>query len=157
MGSTKVLAHSQGNKITRKGKCLKELKGGFFLFLFFMYIMYIIQPFFIFRPSDLTVSEDAGIAPRTVATLALTARRSNRKFRKFLHQGERLRRSDFWIVFYELQYIFSLVKGTVSRDLPINVVRRSPTTRVKSATPGISSGCSSDPRLSISAFSYFST
>ena len=29
------------------------------------------------RPSDSTVSEDAGIECRTVATLALTARRSN--------------------------------------------------------------------------------
>jgi hypothetical protein len=36
-------------------------------------------------------------------------------------------------------------------------VRRTPTRRVKRATPGISRGCSSDPRLSISAFSYLST
>ncbi len=49
-------------------------KGGFFqLFLF----MYIIQDCVICRPSDSTVSEDAGIEPRTVATLALTARCSN--------------------------------------------------------------------------------
>jgi hypothetical protein len=39
--------------------------------------MYDIQYCFIYRPSDSTVSEDAGIEPRTVATLALTARRSN--------------------------------------------------------------------------------
>jgi hypothetical protein len=39
--------------------------------------MYFIQHCFIFRPSDSTVSEDAGIEPRTVATLALTVRRSN--------------------------------------------------------------------------------
>jgi hypothetical protein len=39
--------------------------------------MYVIQYCFICRPSDYTVSEDAGIEPRTVATLALTARRSN--------------------------------------------------------------------------------
>ncbi len=45
----------------------------FFLFLF----MYVIQNCFICRPSDSTVSENAGIAPRTVATLALTARRSH--------------------------------------------------------------------------------
>ncbi len=37
------------------------------------------------RPSDFTVSEDAGIEPRTVATLALTARRSNRTARS--HQS----------------------------------------------------------------------
>ncbi len=35
--------------------------------------MYVIQHCFICRPSDFTVSEDAGIEPRTVATLALTA------------------------------------------------------------------------------------
>jgi hypothetical protein len=38
--------------------------------------MYVIQHCFICRPSDSTVSEDAGIEPRTVATLALTAIRS---------------------------------------------------------------------------------
>jgi hypothetical protein len=49
-----------------KGKFL-----GFFLF------MYVIQHCFICRPLDSTVSEDAGIEPRTVVTLALTARLSN--------------------------------------------------------------------------------
>jgi hypothetical protein len=39
--------------------------------------MYVIQLCFICPPSDSTVSEDAGIEPRTVATLALTVRRSN--------------------------------------------------------------------------------
>ena len=39
--------------------------------------MYVIQPCFICRPSDSTVSEDAEIEPGTVATSALTARRSN--------------------------------------------------------------------------------
>jgi hypothetical protein len=39
--------------------------------------MYDIQYCFICRPSDSTVSEDAGIEPMSVATLALTARRSN--------------------------------------------------------------------------------
>jgi hypothetical protein len=38
--------------------------------------MYIVQHCFICRPSDSTVSEDAGIQPRTVATLALAVRRS---------------------------------------------------------------------------------
>jgi hypothetical protein len=36
--------------------------------------MYVIQHFFISRPSGSPVSEDAGIEPRTAATLALTAR-----------------------------------------------------------------------------------
>jgi hypothetical protein len=35
--------------------------------------MYVIQHCNICRPSDSTVSEDAGIEPKTVATLALTA------------------------------------------------------------------------------------
>jgi hypothetical protein len=38
--------------------------------------MYFIQHCFISRPSDSTVSEDAGIGPRTVATSALAVRRS---------------------------------------------------------------------------------
>jgi hypothetical protein len=40
-------------------------------------VMYVIQHCFICRPSDFTVSEDAGIEPRIVVTLALTARHSN--------------------------------------------------------------------------------
>jgi hypothetical protein len=52
-------------------------KGGYF-FLFFMYD---IQHCFICRPSDSTVSEDAGIEPRTVATTTLAVRRSNHSAR----------------------------------------------------------------------------
>ncbi len=47
--------------------------------------MYDIQHCFICRPSDSTVSEDAGIEPRTVATLALTARSSNHSARSHPH------------------------------------------------------------------------
>ncbi len=46
-------------------------------FFIYFYVGYIIQHCFICRPSDFTVSEDAGIEPRTVTTLALAARRSN--------------------------------------------------------------------------------
>ncbi len=46
--------------------------------------MYVTQHCFIYRPSDSTVSEDAGIELRTVATLALTARRSNHSARSHL-------------------------------------------------------------------------
>jgi hypothetical protein len=49
-------------------------KGGF---LGFFLLMYDIQHCFICRPSDFTVSEDAGIEPRTVATTALAVRRFN--------------------------------------------------------------------------------
>jgi hypothetical protein len=52
---------------------LRRHVKGFFIF----YFRYVIQHCFIFRPSDSTLSEDAAIEPRTVATLALTARRSN--------------------------------------------------------------------------------
>jgi hypothetical protein len=38
--------------------------------------MHFIQHYFICRPSDSTVSEDAESQPRTVATLALAVRRS---------------------------------------------------------------------------------
>jgi hypothetical protein len=47
-------------------------KRNFFLLFLFKYV---IQHCCICRPTDSTVSEDAGIEPRTVATLALTARR----------------------------------------------------------------------------------
>ncbi len=50
-------------------------KGG--IYFWFFILMYVIQHCFIYRPSDSTVSEDAEIETRTVATLALTARRSN--------------------------------------------------------------------------------
>ncbi len=43
--------------------------------------MYCIQHCFICRPSDSTVSEDAGVEPRTVATSALEVRRSNHSAR----------------------------------------------------------------------------
>jgi hypothetical protein len=45
------------------------LRGIVWIFCFFMYVIQ--------RPLDSTVSEDAGIEPRTVATLTLTARRYN--------------------------------------------------------------------------------
>jgi hypothetical protein len=49
------------------------LTGGFFGF-FVLYVLYCIKHS---RPSDSTVSEDAGIEPRTVATSALAVKRSN--------------------------------------------------------------------------------
>jgi hypothetical protein len=53
----------------------KYFKGGFFRFFLFMYI---IHYYVICRPSDSTVPEDAGIEPKTVATLALTARSTDK-------------------------------------------------------------------------------
>jgi hypothetical protein len=45
------------------------------------FFMYFIQHYFICRPSDSTVSEDAGIEPRTVAASALAVRHSNQSAR----------------------------------------------------------------------------
>ncbi len=49
--------------------------------------MCVLQHCFICRPSDSTVSEVAGIEPRNVATLALTARRSNHLVRSHPHMA----------------------------------------------------------------------
>jgi hypothetical protein len=52
--------------------------NSFFIFLVdFFIFLYGIQHCFICRPSDSSVPTDAGIEPRTVATGALTVRRSN--------------------------------------------------------------------------------
>jgi len=48
--------------------------------------MYCIQQCFICRPSDSTVSEDAVIEPRTVATLALAVRRCNHYRLDLIHR-----------------------------------------------------------------------
>ncbi len=63
-------------------------KGGFlgFRVLLFMYAIQI-QHCFIWRPSDSIVSEDVGIEPRTVASLALAVRRSNHSARSHSHSA----------------------------------------------------------------------
>jgi hypothetical protein len=60
-------------------------KGGIFLDL--LPFMYVIQHCFMCCTTDSNVSEDAGIEPRTVATLALTARRSNHTARSQPHSA----------------------------------------------------------------------
>jgi hypothetical protein len=52
---------------------------------FLGFFMYCIQHCFICRPSDSTVSEDAGIELRTVATTALIVRRSNTRLNIIHH------------------------------------------------------------------------
>jgi hypothetical protein len=59
-------------------------KGDFFIFLLFTYD---IQDCLICRLSDSTVSEDAVIEPRTVATTALAVRRSNHSARSHPHSA----------------------------------------------------------------------
>ena len=53
--------------------------------LHWIYFMSNIQHCFICRPSDSTVSEDAGIEPGTVANKALAVRRSNHSARYHPH------------------------------------------------------------------------
>ncbi len=73
-GLTVLLAFNAVYSITCSVAAVSlKLKGG--IFCFFL-LMYCIQHRLICRPPDSTVSEDAGIEPRTVATLTLTARRS---------------------------------------------------------------------------------
>jgi hypothetical protein len=55
-------------------------------FDFLIFFMHYIQHCFICRPSDSTVSEDAEIEPRTVATSALTVRRSNHYRLDLIHE-----------------------------------------------------------------------
>jgi hypothetical protein len=62
---------------------LGKVKGDFFGF--FSFFMYDIQHCFICRPSDSTVSEDAGIETRTVATTALAVRHSNHSAIDIIH------------------------------------------------------------------------
>jgi hypothetical protein len=59
--------------------------------------MCVSQHCFICRPSDSTVSEDVGIEPRTVATLVLTARRSNHSARSHPLQKEHLALHDIFL------------------------------------------------------------
>ncbi len=67
-----LFIHSPVCKEWTVGELYREFFG------FFMYwVPYFIQHCFICRPSSSSVSEDAGIEPRIVATLALTVRLSN--------------------------------------------------------------------------------
>ena len=62
-----------------------DFNRGDFVGFFSMYCF--IQACFICGPSDSTVSEDAGIEPRTVATSPLAVRRSNHYARSHPHLG----------------------------------------------------------------------
>ncbi len=53
----------------------------------FWFFMYFFQHCFICRPSDSSVSEDAGIESRTVVTLTLAVRHSNPSARSHLHSA----------------------------------------------------------------------
>jgi hypothetical protein len=73
------------NNLERGGPgCISFSFGGIFGFF-----MYFIQHYFICRPSDSTVSADAGIEPMTVATSALAVRRSNNTWLDLIHNSAR--------------------------------------------------------------------
>jgi hypothetical protein len=90
-------------------------------FLEFFLFNYVVQHCFICRPSDFSVSEDAGIESRTVATLALTARRSNQSARSH----------PFYICLLSVSIAFSAFRttrfGTLRRQVqdfrpPVRVI-----------------------------------
>jgi hypothetical protein len=69
---------------------------------FFNFFQYFIQHCFICRPSDFTVSEDAGIGPRTVATLALA--KSHPVI--FRCSGSNILLTIYFLSFAKRQFIF---------------------------------------------------
>ena len=77
--------------------------------------MYCIQHCFICRPSDSTC-KDAGIEPRTVATLALTARRSHHSARPHPHHLTFIARFKIYIFYF---FIFILVASFRSGSIPV--------------------------------------
>jgi hypothetical protein len=82
-GPGSVLHHAlhrhlqEGGPPHRLFRCPATRGGHRIIIIIFSFFLYCIQHCFICRPSDSTVSEDAGIEPRTVATMALMARRSS--------------------------------------------------------------------------------
>jgi hypothetical protein len=64
----------------------KREKNILLIFVFFFFLCTLFNTF-ICRPSDSTVSEDAGIEHRAVATLALTARRSYHSAGSHTHEN----------------------------------------------------------------------
>jgi hypothetical protein len=91
-------------------------KVGIFGFYFFMYDF---QHCFICRPSDSTVSEDAGIEPRTVVTTALAVRRSNDSPGKIYMQNTKRILSFFYVAL--LQCFFHIAFRTFFEPVSTNL------------------------------------
>ncbi len=82
----------------------------------FFFPMYCFQHCFICLPSDSTVSEDAGIEPRTVATSALTVKRSTHTRLDLIHTRLYLIHTRLDLIHTRLDLIHKLVVG----QLPSN-------------------------------------
>jgi hypothetical protein len=80
-------------------------------------IVTVIQHCFICWPSDSTVSEDAGIEPSDVATLALTARRSNQS--AIPHP-----RTNIAIGLTEIYLIKNVFVSRVFNEFPRKLIKR---------------------------------
>ncbi len=86
----------------------------FFMGDFFGYFfLYDIQHYFICRPSDSTMSEDAGIEPRIVATMALAVRRFNHSARSHPPLCRRCCYNKVDSVMAESQNWFSSYKSSI--------------------------------------------
>ncbi len=104
-------------------------------FLDFFLSMYVIQHCFICRPSDSTVSENAGFEPRTVETLVLTARRSNLSARSHPHQLDLIHKfskchDKYFCCLTMSQEVFSSVQNL---NKPVENFYKSIMYRIKSA------------------------
>ncbi len=86
-----------------------------------------IQHCFICRLSDSTVSEDAGIEPRTVATMALAVKRSIHSARSHLHNWLDLIHNRLDLIHTRLDLIHK-IEGYVSSAHICNIGNFSPTT-----------------------------
>jgi hypothetical protein len=78
--------------------------------------MNIIQHCFVCRPSYSTVSEDAGLEPMTVATLALTARRYNHLTRSHPQRGGKYRVKVYFVYFHKVTVPFCVVEMSEGRQ-----------------------------------------
>jgi hypothetical protein len=81
-----------------------------------LFFMSDIQHCFICRPSDSTVSEDAGIEPRTVASSALAVRRSNHS------AGSHIRLKDIIVLQKRRRDISTQEDDGSKRDMAAKIV-----------------------------------
>ncbi len=109
---------SDAEKLRTSNVILIVKQGGFFLD--FLFSMYFTRHGLICHPSDSTVSEDAGIEPRNVATLALAVRRSVTSRLVFIYFS-----SKFWYFHRYWEYLITsqwTLKVSSDKNLTVTVV-----------------------------------